>query len=135
MDDLAAELGIEPLELRARNWIAHEEFPYSTLAGLQYDSGNYEAATAKARELFRYDELRQEQSERNSRGDPVRLGIGISTFTEMCGLALAGRGRHGPGRGLRQGHREGPGDRRGHDRGLGRRHGVDAGAVRGPRRP
>jgi len=87
MDDLAAELGIEPLELRARNWIAHEEFPYSTLAGLQYDSGNYEAATAKARELFRYDELRQEQSERNSRGDPVRLGIGISTFTEMCGLA------------------------------------------------
>jgi carbon-monoxide dehydrogenase large subunit len=87
MDDLAAELGIEPLELRARNWIAHEEFPYSTLAGLQYDSGNYEAATAKARELFRYDELRKEQSERNSRGDPVRLGIGISTFTEMCGLA------------------------------------------------
>ena len=87
MDDLAAELGIEPLELRARNWITHEEFPYTTLSTLQYDSGNYEAATAKARELFHYDELRKEQSERNSRGDPVRLGIGISTFTEMCGLA------------------------------------------------
>jgi carbon-monoxide dehydrogenase large subunit len=87
MDELAAELGIEPLELRARNWIAHEEFPYTTIAGLTYDSGNYEAATAKARELFRYDELRQEQAERNARNDPVRLGIGISTFTEMCGLA------------------------------------------------
>src|ERR1700729_2925556 len=87
MDELAAELGVEPLELRARNWIAHEEFPYTTIAGLTYDSGNYEAATAKARELFRYDELRQEQAERNARNDPVRLGIGISTFTEMCGLA------------------------------------------------
>ncbi len=87
MDELAAELGVDPLELRARNWIAHEEFPYTTISGLTYDSGNYEAATAQARELFRYDALRQEQAERNARNDPVRLGIGISTFTEMCGLA------------------------------------------------
>jgi aerobic carbon-monoxide dehydrogenase large subunit len=87
MDDLAAELGIEPLELRERNWIRHEEFPYTTISGLTYDSGNYEAATAKAKELFGYDALRQEQAERITRGDPVRLGIGISTFTEMCGLA------------------------------------------------
>jgi aerobic carbon-monoxide dehydrogenase large subunit len=87
MDDLAAELGLEPLELRARNWIRHEEFPYTTISTLVYDSGNYEAATEKAKELFGYDELRKEQAERNSRGDPVRLGIGISTFTEMCGLA------------------------------------------------
>jgi carbon-monoxide dehydrogenase large subunit len=87
MDDLAAELGIEPLELRERNWIKHEEFPYTTIAGLTYDSGNYEAATAKAKELFGYDELRREAAERHARGDSVRLGIGISTFTEMCGLA------------------------------------------------
>jgi aerobic carbon-monoxide dehydrogenase large subunit len=87
MDELAAELGMDPLEIRERNWIKHEEFPYTTIATLQYDSGNYEAATAKAKELFGYDELRKEQAERNSRGDPVRLGIGISTFTEMCGLA------------------------------------------------
>jgi aerobic carbon-monoxide dehydrogenase large subunit len=87
MDDLAAELGIDPLELRARNWIRHEEFPYTTIAGLTYDSGNYEAATAKARELFRYDELRAEQAARNAAGAKVRLGIGVSTFTEMCGLA------------------------------------------------
>jgi aerobic carbon-monoxide dehydrogenase large subunit len=87
MDELAAELGLEPLELRERNWIKHEEFPYTTIAGLTYDSGNYEAATAKAKELFGYDALRAEQAERNARGDTVRLGIGISTFTEMCGLA------------------------------------------------
>jgi carbon-monoxide dehydrogenase large subunit len=87
MDELAAELGVEPLELRQRNWISHGEFPYTTIAGMTYDSGNYEAATARAKELFHYDALRQEQAERISRGDPVRLGIGISTYTEMCGLA------------------------------------------------
>jgi aerobic carbon-monoxide dehydrogenase large subunit len=87
MDELAVELGMEPLELRERNWIKHEEFPYNTIAGLQYDTGNYEAATARAKELFGYDALRAEQAERNSRGDSVRLGIGISTYTEMCGLA------------------------------------------------
>jgi len=87
LDDLAAELGMDPLELRERNWIKHEEFPYTTIAGLTYDSGNYEAATAEAKRLFHYDELRAEQSERVSAGSPVRLGIGISTFTEMCGLA------------------------------------------------
>jgi aerobic carbon-monoxide dehydrogenase large subunit len=87
VDELAAELDIEPLELRERNWIKHEEFPYTTICGLTYDSGNYEAATARAKELFDYDALRREQYERNERGDKVRLGIGISTFTEMCGLA------------------------------------------------
>jgi aerobic carbon-monoxide dehydrogenase large subunit len=87
MDELAVELGIEPMELRRRNWIKHEEFPFTTIAGLTYDSGNYEAATARAMELFDYDGLRREQADRNARGDKVRLGLGISTFTEMCGLA------------------------------------------------
>ncbi len=87
IDDLAAHLGMDPLELRMRNWIKHEEFPFTTIAGLTYDSGNYEAATAEARSLFRYDELRAEQAERNAAGGTVRLGIGVSTFTEMCGLA------------------------------------------------
>lgn len=87
MDELAVELSMDPLELREKNWIKHEEFPYDTVAGLTYDSGNYEAATAKARELFDYDALRREQAERRASGDPVQLGIGVSTFTEMCGLA------------------------------------------------
>ncbi|MCX4480734.1 xanthine dehydrogenase family protein molybdopterin-binding subunit [Streptomyces cellulosae] len=87
MDELAAELGMDPVELRRRNWIRHEEFPYDSIAGLTYDSGNYEAATDKALALFGYDELREEQRKRNERGDTVRLGIGVSTYTEMCGLA------------------------------------------------
>ncbi|EGD42134.1 carbon monoxide dehydrogenase, large subunit [Nocardioidaceae bacterium Broad-1] len=87
MDELAAEVGVDPLEIREKNWITHEEFPFTTVAGLTYDSGNYEAATAKAKELFGYDELRAEQQQRRANNDPVQLGIGVSTFTEMCGLA------------------------------------------------
>jgi carbon-monoxide dehydrogenase large subunit len=87
MDELAAELDMDPMAVREKNWITHEEFPFTTVCGLTYDSGNYEAATAKAMELFGYDALRAEQKERRDRGDSVQLGIGISTFTEMCGLA------------------------------------------------
>lgn len=87
MDELAAEVGVDPLAIREQNWIKHEEFPFTTVAGLEYDSGNYEAATARAKEMFGYDELRAEQQRRRDSGDPVQLGIGVSTFTEMCGLA------------------------------------------------
>ncbi|ANH95758.1 carbon monoxide dehydrogenase [Streptomyces sp. SAT1] len=87
MDELAAATGLDPVEVRRRNWIRHEEFPYTSIAGLTYDSGDYEAATAKALALFGYDGLRAEQRERRERGDTVRLGIGVSTYTEMCGLA------------------------------------------------
>ncbi len=87
MDELAAELDMEPLDLRKRNWIAHDEFPYTTVSTLTYDTGNYEAATTKATELFDYDGLRTEQRRRREANDPVQLGIGISTFTEMCGWA------------------------------------------------
>ncbi|WP_338601029.1 xanthine dehydrogenase family protein molybdopterin-binding subunit [Saccharopolyspora sp. SCSIO 74807] len=87
MDELAAELGMDPMEVRRKNWIGRDEFPYDTVAGLTYDSGDYEAATDRAMELLGYDSLRQEQAERRRRGDTVQLGIGISTFTEMCGLA------------------------------------------------
>ena len=87
MDELAAELGMDPMELRRKNWIKHEEFPFTTVCGLTYDSGNYEAATDRALELMGWDELRREQQERRDRKDPVQLGLGISTFTEMCGLA------------------------------------------------
>lgn len=87
MDELAAELGVDPMEVRRKNWITHEEFPFTTVAGLQYDSGNYEAATEQAMATFGYDELRAEQARRREARDSVQLGIGISTFTEMCGLA------------------------------------------------
>jgi carbon-monoxide dehydrogenase large subunit len=100
MDELAHEVGVDPMEIRRRNWITHEEFPYTTVAGLTYDSGNYEAATARAVEMFDYDGLRAEQAARRASGDPVQLGIGISTYTEMCGLApsrVLGALRYGAG--------------------------------------
>ena len=87
MDELAAEVGVDPLEIREKNWIKHDEFPFTSVAGMTYDTGNYEAATARAKELFGYAELRAEQAARRESGDPVQLGIGVSTFTEMCGLA------------------------------------------------
>ncbi len=87
MDELANELGMDPMDLRRKNWIKHEEFPFTTVAGLTYDTGNYEAATDKALALIGWDELRREQAERRERKDPIQLGLGISTFTEMCGLA------------------------------------------------
>lgn len=87
MDELAVELNMDPLELREKNWIKHTEFPFTTVAGLEYDTGNYEAATAKAVDLFDYQGLRAEQKRRRDAGEPVQLGIGVSTFTEMCGLA------------------------------------------------
>ncbi len=87
MDELAAQLGLDPLALRRRNWIGHQEFPFTTVAGLTYDTGNYEAATERAEQLLDYAGLRAEQAARRERGEVVQLGIGVSTFTEMCGLA------------------------------------------------
>ncbi|HEY2297577.1 MAG TPA: xanthine dehydrogenase family protein molybdopterin-binding subunit [Jatrophihabitans sp.] len=87
MDELAHELGMDPMELRRKNWIKRDEFPFTTVAGLTYDSGDYDAATDKALQLFGWDDLQRERAERRDRKDPVQLGLGISTFTEMCGLA------------------------------------------------
>src|SRR5437899_11587899 len=99
--ELAAELGMDPVEVRRRNWIGHGEFPFTTVSGMTYDSGNYEAATDKALALFGYEELRKEQAARRASGDRVQLGIGVSTYTEACGRApsrLPGQLRSG-GRG------------------------------------
>lgn len=100
MDELAFEVGVDPMEIRRRNWIRHEEFPFTTVATLVYDSGNYEAATEKAMRLFGYEKLRAEQAARRASQDVVQLGIGISTYTEMCGLApsrVLGALRYGAG--------------------------------------
>ena len=87
MDELAAELGRDPLDVRRQNWITRDEFPFTTVAGLTYDTGDYESATTQAMETFGYEDLRAEQARRRAEQDPVQLGIGVSTFTEMCGLA------------------------------------------------
>ena len=85
MDALARKLGIDPVELRRRNFI--RDFPATIASGLTIDSGDFAGALDRALELVDYDKLRSEQADRNGRGDVKRLGVGFSTYTEMCGLA------------------------------------------------
>jgi carbon-monoxide dehydrogenase large subunit len=87
MDALASKVGLDPVELRRRNFIRPEQFPYTAMTGLVYDSGDHDGALTKALALADYDGLRAEQAERRARGDKVHLGIGVSTYFEMCGLA------------------------------------------------
>ncbi len=82
-DMLARELGIDSAELRMRNLLRPEQFPYTCPTGWQYDSGDYPRALALAMEIAGYDELRREQAERRSRGE--YMGIGLSFFTEGVG--------------------------------------------------
>ena len=85
VDTLARKLDMDPLELRRKNFI--REFPNTIASGLTIDSGNYDASLDRALELLGHDALRREQSERRARGDVKQLGIGFSTYNEMCGLA------------------------------------------------
>jgi carbon-monoxide dehydrogenase large subunit len=85
MDALAAELGIDPVELRRRNFVG--EFPHTMASGLTIDSGNYHASLDRLVELLDLDAIRSEQASRRSSGDAKQIGIGFSTYNEMCGLA------------------------------------------------
>jgi carbon-monoxide dehydrogenase large subunit len=85
MDALARKVGKDPAELRRLNFI--KEFPAQLASGLEMDSGDFEGALDRALELLDYESVRRDQAERNARGDTKRLGIGFSTYTEMCGLA------------------------------------------------
>ncbi|HLF41527.1 MAG TPA: molybdopterin cofactor-binding domain-containing protein [Acidimicrobiia bacterium] len=87
MDSLARKVGVDPAELRRRNFIPAEAFPYSSAAGLVFDSGNYDGALDKALELVGYEGLRKEQQDRRNAGSTKQLGIGLSSYCEMCGLA------------------------------------------------
>ena len=83
MDLAAAELDIDPAELRRRNFLPPEDFPLTTVTGSLYDSGEYAKALDKALELAGYDELRREQAARRERGDRVVLGIGLAVYVEV----------------------------------------------------
>jgi carbon-monoxide dehydrogenase large subunit len=89
VDLMAHQLGIDPAELRLKNFIKPEQFPYKSALGWEYDSGNYGAALHKAMDLIGYGELRREQAEKRARGE--LMGIGISSFTEIVG---AGPSKH-----------------------------------------
>jgi carbon-monoxide dehydrogenase large subunit len=83
VDLLAAELGTDPAELRLKNFIRPEQFPYTTKTGWTYDSGDYETTMREAMRIAGYDELRREQEEKRARGE--HMGIGVSFFTETVG--------------------------------------------------
>jgi carbon-monoxide dehydrogenase large subunit len=83
VDVLADELNMDAAELRFKNFIPPEAFPYKSPTGWEYDSGNYPAALRKALDRIGYDELKREQAEKRARGE--LMGIGLSTFTEIVG--------------------------------------------------
>ncbi|NOX24033.1 MAG: carbon-monoxide dehydrogenase large subunit [Actinobacteria bacterium] len=83
VDCLAYELEMDPVELRLKNLLKPEQFPYTTKTGWVYDSGNYEPTMRKAMEIAGYEELRREQAEKRERGE--LMGIGVSFFTEAVG--------------------------------------------------
>jgi aerobic carbon-monoxide dehydrogenase large subunit len=82
-DAVAAELGLDPVEVRRRNFIPAQAFPFTTAGGVTYDSGDYERALNRALERADYARLRHEQAERRARGELV--GVGLATYTEMAG--------------------------------------------------
>ncbi|KWW96776.1 carbon monoxide dehydrogenase [Hydrogenibacillus schlegelii] len=87
VDVLARRLKMDPAELRLRNFIRKEQFPYRSPTGWVYDSGDYEKTFKLALERIGYEELRKEQKEKWARGE--FMGIGISTFTEIVGAGPA----------------------------------------------
>ena len=86
MDLLARELKLDPVELRRRNLIPSDAFPYKTQGGYTYDSGNYAGALDEVVKLSGYQELRQEQARRRETGDPRLLGIGVSVYVEITAV-------------------------------------------------
>jgi carbon-monoxide dehydrogenase large subunit len=83
MDLFAAEIGMDPTEVRRRNFIERDAFPHQTASGARYDSGDYAGALDLALRAAGYDELRAEQQRRRDAGGPKQLGIGVSTYVEI----------------------------------------------------
>ena len=88
-DMLAQELKMDPADIRRKNFIPKDKFPYRSALGWEYDSGDYHGALEKALDKIGYKELRKEQAEKRQRGE--LMGIGISSFTEIVG---AGPSKH-----------------------------------------
>ncbi|MEK6988349.1 MAG: molybdopterin cofactor-binding domain-containing protein [Candidatus Thermoplasmatota archaeon] len=84
VDILARKLNLDPAEVRRKNFIPKEKFPYQIALGLTYDSGNYEPALDKALDAVGYRRLREEQAKARKEGG--LMGIGISSYVEICGL-------------------------------------------------
>ena len=85
IDRFAAAVGMDPVQVRLRNVVAPDAFPYTTSIGSTYDSGDYAEALRRCVAAAGYDELRAEQQTRRAAGDPVQLGVGVSCTVEITG--------------------------------------------------
>ncbi|HET7745596.1 MAG TPA: xanthine dehydrogenase family protein molybdopterin-binding subunit, partial [Gaiellaceae bacterium] len=83
VDLFASEIGLDPVEVRRKNFVAKDAFPYQSASGASYDSGDYEGALDLALHAVGYDDVRAEQRKRREGSDPRQLGIGISSYTEI----------------------------------------------------
>ena len=91
IDRFAAAIGMDPVEVRLKNVVAPDAFPYTTSIGTTYDSNNYPKAIRRCVAAAGYDDLRAERARRRAAGDPVQLGIGVSCTVEITG---GGEGEH-----------------------------------------
>jgi carbon-monoxide dehydrogenase large subunit len=87
VQNAAGEIGMDPAELRRKNFIRKDQFPYKSVTGFEYDSGDYHGAMDLALQTVKYDELRKEQAEARKQGR--LLGIGLASFTEVVGAGPA----------------------------------------------
>ncbi len=87
MDSLAVAVGVAPEEIRSRNFIGADAFPYESCAGLTFDSGDYQAVLDKAVEMAGLEGVRADQALRRAEGSNRQIGVGFSSYVEMCGLA------------------------------------------------
>jgi carbon-monoxide dehydrogenase large subunit len=93
VDRIAQELKLDPVTVRRKNFPKPAEFPFKTATGLAYDSGNYELALGKALKLAGYEKLRRDQKQLRNRGR--YLGIGVSTYVEICAMGPKGMWEYG----------------------------------------
>ncbi len=90
VDQAALELGMDPAEIRRKNFLPDDAFPYTTHTGVLYDSGAYNVPLDAVLRLAGYDDLRAEQARRRAAGDPKLLGIGLATYVEITAGGSAG---------------------------------------------
>ncbi len=83
VDAFAVEAGLDPADVRRKNFVGKDAFPYATGTGVTYDSGDYAPALERALEAVGYDDLRAEQKERREQGGPKQLGLGMSVYVEV----------------------------------------------------
>ena len=83
VDLFAAEIGMDPVEVRRKNFIPKDAFPYKTATGAEYDSADHEAALELALRAVGYEDVRAEQQRMRDSGGPLQLGIGLSSYTEI----------------------------------------------------